>query len=155
MRRRFVKALLVAATLVAFGCEKKYKDNDPLEPVSVVPRIELVSVSPTVVQQLHDSIVFTVRYTDGDGDLGFESADSMSVELTDNRFPLTFHYHLQPLTPSGAAVSITGLLPVVLANTILQHPDGGAEQATFSLRLKDRAGHWSNAVATPTVTVNP
>ena len=147
--------IAMAAMVLLTVCCRKYENNDPLEPLSIVPKIELVNVAPTTVTQFEDSILFVIKYTDGDGDLGFESADSMSVELTDNRFPLTFHYHLQPLAPQNAAVAITGQLPIVLENTILQNSDGQTEQATFNIRLKDRAGHWSNTVTTPTVTVQP
>jgi len=153
--RHWTKALVATAVIAAAAGCKKYKDNDPMPAISNVPKIELISVSPMTVQQLQDSIVFTIRYTDGDGDLGFESADSMSVELTDNRFPLTFYYHLQPLSPQNAAVAITGQLPIVLDNTILQNPDATSEQASFGIRLKDRAGHWSNAITSSPVTVTP
>ncbi|HZG00571.1 MAG TPA: hypothetical protein VEY71_06185 [Chitinophagales bacterium] len=137
-----------------WGC-KKYPDTDPMPAISNVPKLELISVVPITVQQLSDSIVFTVRYTDGNGDLGFAHADSMSVELIDMRFPLTMRYHLQPLAPEGSDLILTGLLPIVLDNTILQNQNATQENATFQIRLKDRAGNWSNAVATPAVTVLP
>lgn len=144
----------VLCVIIITSC-RKYKDNEPIPPISHVPSIQLVSVAPTAIQQLSDSIVFTIHYTDGDGDLGFESADSMSVELIDNRFPLNFYYHLQPLSPSNATVAITGDLPIVLDHVILQNTTNQPEQATFQIRLKDRAGNWSNAVTTQAVTVNP
>ena len=148
---------MVAFTFTAtawWGC-KKYPDSDPMPAISDIPELELVSVVPTTVQPLSDSIVFTVRYTDGNGDLGFAHADSTSVELIDMRFPLTMRYHLQPLSPEGSDLILTGLLPIVLDNTILQNPNATQESASFQIRMKDRAGNWSNAVATPAITVLP
>lgn len=149
------RVTLILFLATAWWSCKKYKDNDPLEPISVVPKLELISVSPTTVHQLSDSIVFTVRYTDGDGDLGFEQADSMSVEVIDTRFPLTIQYHLQPLAPLSSTLSLTGELPIVLENTILQDPDATQESATFRIRMRDRANHWSNEVLTPPINVLP
>jgi hypothetical protein len=155
MMKQLIYLLVTIGLVATLSCKKKYEDNEPNPPISHTPEIELVKVSPTTVQQLDDSIVFTIHYTDGDGDLGFASADSMSVELTDNRFPLTFYYHLQPLSPNNTTVAITGELPIVLDNTILQNSNNQPEQATFSIRIKDRANNWSNKITTQTITVNP
>lgn len=154
MSKRSLLLILFVLSTAWWSC-KKYADTDPMPAISNVPKLELLSVSPTTVHQLSDSIVFNVRYTDGDGDLGFEQADSMSVELTDMRFPLTMFYHLQPLAPVGSTLALTGTLPIVLNNTILEDVNASQESATFRIRLKDRANHWSNDVLTPPVTVLP
>ena len=41
-----------------------------------------------------------------------------------------------------------GELRVVLQNVILLDPDSESETTTFTLRLQDRAGNWSNEVET-------
>lgn len=113
-------------------------------PLSPKPTIELVEVAPTAVSALQDSLVFYLRYTDGDGDLGFLEADSAVVYLTDNRFPLTEEYHVPPVAPIGDEIAVTGVWLLVLGRTIMQDPTADTEIATFSVRVRDRAGNWSN-----------
>ena len=134
---------------------KRDKGNDPIPPASTTPALELVSVSPSSVHQLSDSITFVIKYTDGDGDLGYESADSMSLYLTDTRFPLTMDYHIQPLSPVGTSISITGNLSVVLHNTILKNSSSTSESAVFEIKMRDRSGHISNTLTCPAITVLP
>jgi len=136
------------------GCRKD--SPSPLIPaISIIPQIQLMAVVPDSIHQLSDSLVFYLRYTDGDGDLGDYSADSSSLYVTDNRFPLTMEYHIAPLAPSGTAVAITGVLPVVLKHIILKNGAAAAEAATFTLQLKDRAGHRSNRATTGVITILP
>jgi hypothetical protein len=135
------------------GCKKEPLGNNPLPPVSDTPSISLMSVSPTTVTQLQDPIEFTIFYLDGDGDLGFYEADSNSIYVTDTRFPLTETFQLQPLAPAGTDISIQGELVVTLDDVILQDSSHASEQATFKIRLRDRAGNWSNEVTSGTVTI--
>ena len=146
---------LIAITGLIFASCKKSKSNEPLPAVSDVPSIELISVTPTTVHALQDSIVFTIRYTDGDGDLGFDSADSIVVYLTDKRFPLTIPFHVQPLSPLNTEITITGELPIVLSNTILQDNSSSSESAVFEIQIRDRANHYSNKLTTTAITVLP
>ncbi len=156
------KSLCVSASLwlvfiaaIIFSSCKKDKSNDPIPKASTTPVIELAGVTPTTVHALQDSIVFTISYTDGDGDLGFSDADSMSVFITDKRFPLTINFHLQPLSPLNTTISIKGNLPVVLNNTILQNNTSTSESAVFEIVIRDRANHYSNVLTTPAITVLP
>ena len=146
---------LLFILLLIFSSCKKDKSNDPIPKASTTPVIELVSVTPTTVHALQDSIVFTISYTDGDGDLGFSDADSMSVFITDKRFPLTIAFHLQPLSQLNTTISIKGNLPVVLNNTILQNNSSTSESAVFEIQIRDRANHYSTILTTPPITVLP
>lgn len=146
--------LMAFFVLIVFSC-KKDKSNEPIPKASITPVIELVSVIPTTVHALQDSIEFTISYTDGDGDLGFSDADSMSVFITDKRFPLTIAFHLQPLSPLNTTISIKGNLPIVLNNTILQNNSSTSESAVFEIKIRDRANHYSNVLTTQPVTVLP
>lgn len=150
-----VSLRLVFIAAFVFSACKKDKSNDPIPKASTTPVIELVSVSPTSVHALQDAIVFTISYTDGDGDLGFTDADSMSVFITDKRFPLTINFHLQPLSPLNTTISIKGNLPIVLNNTILQNNSSTSEGAVFEIQIRDRANHYSNVITTPAITVLP
>ena len=144
---------IITVTLIS-SC-KKDKSNDPIPKASNTPVIELVSVTPTTVHALQDSIVFTIKYTDGDGDLGFAEADSMVVFLTDNRFPIVNPFHVQPLSPLGTTISITGNLEIILNNTILKDNASTSESAVFEIKLRDRANNYSNVLTTPAITVLP
>jgi len=124
-------------------------------PLPPEPVIELRSAGPATLVALRDSVVFELAYTDGDGDIGFAEADSTVVYVTDERFPLTEGFHLPPLAPEGAQIAITGVLTVVLPRTILKDPEADSEQVVFSLRLRDRAGNWSNTVQSAALVVLP
>lgn len=142
-----------------FSCTKESTtindNNDPNPEVSVVPEISLESVSATTVAAHTDSLAFLIKYTDGDGDLGDADADIMSIELVDTRDVdnLIFLYHLSPRAPLDAEITITGTLEIVLQNTILLDDTNPQETTTFTIRLKDRAGNWSNEVESEVITI--
>jgi hypothetical protein len=150
MQFRFI---LLATVVVLSACNK---DNDlPNDPMSVVPEIELISTGPTTVVALTDSIEFLLHYQDGDGDLGYNSPDSLSLYITDDRIGLTEELFVPLLAPEDAQVSIQGELLVELHNTILIDPESTSETVTFTIYLRDRAGNVSNTVTSQPVTVVP
>ena len=122
------------------------------------PVIELIEVTPASyqVQQYVDELVFTISFSDGDGDLGTDDPDIPSIELVDTRDPsvLTFEYHLPPRTPAGSEIKIIGQLNIILDHTILIDENNDSETTTFKIKIKDRAGNWSNEVETPEITIN-
>lgn len=144
--------LAVAAALV-IGCGKEDDIINP--PMSDVPAIELINVSPSTVTALGDSIVFIIHYEDGNGDLGFNAPDSMSLYITDTRIPLTESFFVPLLAPEGADIAIQGELEVVLNNTILVDPEATSETVQFEIQLRDRSGNYSNVLVAPTITVLP
>ena len=144
---------LIVCTLIS-SCSKDGSTN-PNAPISPIPSIELKSVSPQSIHQLSDSLVFEIQYTDGDGDLGDYDADTLSLWITDNRFPLTEKFHIPPLAPQGSAIAITGTLNVTLDHIILKDQTASFESATFTVKLKDRAGNWSNEVTSDSITILP
>jgi len=144
--------LAVAAALV-IGCGKEDDIINP--PMSDVPAIELINVSPSTVTALGDSIVFIIHYEDGNGDLGFNAPDSMSLYITDTRIPLTESFFVPLLAPEGADIAIQGELEVVLNNTILVDPEATSETVQFEIQLRDRSGNYSNVLVAPAITVLP
>ena len=144
--------LAIAAALV-IGCGKDDEIINP--PMSDVPAIELINVSPTTVTALGDSIVFIIHYEDGNGDLGFNAPDSMSLYIIDHRIPLTESFFVPLLAPEGADIAIQGELEVVLNNTILVNPDATSETVEFEIQLRDRSGNYSNVLVAPVITVFP
>lgn len=134
-----------------FSCKKDEVIINPPRPDT--PYIEVKSVGPATVTALQDSVVFVVYYEDGDGDLGYNSPDSLSLYVTDTRIPLTESFYVPLLAPEGADISIQGELKVVLNNTILVDPDAASETVHFELQIKDRSGNLSNVAVSPTITV--
>lgn len=150
---KYQNIFLFALVFLLVSCGK----DEPAELLTEIPTIELVKVIPesNQVQQYTDELTFTISYSDGNGDLGTEDPDIPSIELIDMRDPnvLKFDYHLSPRTPSGAEIKITGELNVVLNHTIIVDDTNNTEVTTFKIRIKDRAGNWSNEVETGMITV--
>jgi hypothetical protein len=147
MNKRFLLICLGSFALLAFEACKKEEVI-----VSDVPEVSVVSVSPGTVKELTDSLVFVLHYKDGDGDLGENNPDALNLFVQDNRIGETEAFRIPQLAPTGADISIEGDLQVVLPNTGIT--DGSSSQtATFTLWVRDRAGHESNKVASPAVTV--
>jgi len=152
--------------VISSSCEKEKRletkeetsqlDDSVATEITDDPVIELVSVTPTTVTQFEDAIVFTISYTDGNGDIGNSDADNTSLELVDNRDPsnLVESFHIPPVTPAGTTIMIQGTLEVFLDRTAILNDDNSSETTTFSIRLRDRAGTWSNTVTTGTITIN-
>jgi hypothetical protein len=97
-------------------------------------------------------VVIAFDYVDGDGDLGFDNADSLSLEIKDVRFAKADLYHLRPLSPAGTQVNIHGTIKVTLKNVFLLGA-GSAETTKFQIRIKDRMQHWSNKLETKTISI--
>jgi hypothetical protein len=140
--------------LIFSSCQKPDANNTPTPAPGPVPVISFVSATPTTVHQFKDSIIFTVNYKDGDGDLGNANADSSSLFLVDARQSLTEPYHIAPLAPGTAKISISGTLRIKLDHTALLNGNA-SETTTYSIYMKDRAGHTSNTVTSPQITILP
>jgi len=157
MKKNLILFCLLALTLAS--CTKQlddqFENNGQQDPISEVPEIELLSVSSDEVVAYEDAITFKIKYVDGDGDLGTDDPDIHSIELVDNRNTdlFVFEYHLSPRTPDGSELVIQGELDIVLDNTIMLDENSSSETTTFSIRLKDRAGNWSNVVETGEVVI--
>ena len=98
--------------------------------------------------------MITIEYQDGDGDLGFIESDSLSLKVQDARLTSPDWYYVKPLAPLDAEVPIKGLLSFRLYGTFLL-AGGGPEKTVFTISIRDRSNQWSNAVATPEITINP
>jgi hypothetical protein len=60
---------------------------------------------------------------------------------------------IQPLTPPSSKIQIEGELQINLAGLFVLGSDS-TETTSFTVKLKDRAGNWSNEVTTSSITVN-
>lgn len=139
--------MIFAFSIVFTSCQK----DPPV--ISIIPSITFVSVTPTNVTQFKDSITFTISYQDGDGDLGQNDPNVYNLFLTDNRINITYPYRIKQLAPDNANIAIEGNLNIVLPNAGIT--DGSASQiATYSMYIVDRAGHQSNTVTSPSITIH-
>lgn len=132
------------------GCKKK---KDPV--FSISPAIELVSANPTTLTQFQDSLTFVIQYEDGDGDIGFDHPDSLSFIIHDGRLTEPDKFHIKPLAPPNTTLAITGTLTATLPTIFLLGSENIAEKTIFSIKIKDRAGNWSNTIFSPVITINP
>ena len=143
--KRFVA--IFACIVAIASCKKDAGVTDP------VPKIISISLSSNNVQSLADSIVFTIKYQDGDGDLGENSADVKNLFVIDNRVPLTYPYRIQQLAPDNSSVPIQGTLKVVLKGIGITD-SSSLQNTTFSIYMVDRAGHHSTTVTSGTVVIH-
>jgi hypothetical protein len=141
-----MKVLPVIALVILGAC----KGNEPI--YDIIPEIRLVQAGPTSIQQFQDSVVVTIEYQDGDGDLGFVNPDSMSLRVQDSRLLAPDWYFVPPLAPVDQALSIEGQLTFKLNGTYLLG-SGGSETIVYSVKIKDRTGNWSNEISTPEITI--
>lgn len=143
MRGVFLPVTL--CVLLVLGCRKE-------DVLPTVPEIELLSVSPTLVASFGEPVIVRFSYKDGDGDLGEVDPDAYSLEVKDSRLSAPDNYHVPPLAPEGVSVPIQGELSVSLTPLFLIG-NGTQELVTYSIRLRDRAGNWSNTIVSPQITV--
>lgn len=145
--KQSILVLLLAVFISLSSCDNGLTD------IPVEPEIELISVSPTEVAAFKDSIVFVVKYTDGDGDLGTNVDTERNVFLLDQRLNVTHEFRLKQLAPEGANVPITGRFDVTLPSTIKSDSTAMSESIVFELYVVDRAGNQSNTVLSEPVMV--
>lgn len=129
-----------------FFCSCKKKDE------SSAPVIRFVSINSTEILQFKDSLVITFKYTDADGDLGEIDPDKNSLQIKDRRLAEADYYFVKPLAPPGSKIQINGTIAVKVKNTFLLGT-GNSEITNFDLKLRDRAGNWSNGISTPEITI--
>jgi hypothetical protein len=140
----FFCPVLIAYCLLFPSCKKD-------KPVySEVPEITFVSVSSTNVND-SDPLTFVISYQDGDGDLGENTDGVHNLFLSDNRFATPYQYRVKELAPHSSVI-IKGTLSIELISAKLT--GAGPENAVFSIYVVDRAGHKSNTVISPAVTVH-
>jgi len=134
------------------------------------PIIEFVNLSKSSMQQsfvsTSDSILVTLSFTDGDGDIGSEPGDSSSSVLyIDKR-----QNELQParVIPTvgdvGVGKGISGEIFVILPTTCCievagnttftcEKKPGTTDEVIYEMWIVDRAGNESNRIELPPITL--
>ena len=128
-----------------FSCKKE-------EPISETPSIEFVEVSPRQVVAFQEKLVFTISYTDGDGDLGENNTDIKNLFLKDNRNDIVYEYRISQLAPLDANIIIQGQLNIELEGTGITN-NSQEQSATFDIYLQDRSGNQSNTVTSSSIVI--
>ncbi|MFO0357449.1 MAG: hypothetical protein ACK50A_10855 [Sphingobacteriaceae bacterium] len=150
MKTKSKTLILILIISSAFYTCKKKKVPEP----DPVPTLELISITPSTVKEFQDSILIRLKYKDANGDLGDLSPDEHSLYIKDSRLPNPDTYHVKPLAPvSSENIPIEGELTVKL-NSLFLLGNGNSETTTFSIKMKDRAGHWTTEFNSPTITIN-
>jgi hypothetical protein len=141
---------IIGFTILAFGACKK--EINPEVSLDREPKIKILSVAPTTIQEFDESVIVTLQYEDGDGNLGFEHPDSNALRVWDDRLQNPDFYFVPPLSPVGEEISIRGALEIRLNGTFIIGT-GTEESTRFAISIKDRDGNWSNEVTTPIITI--
>lgn len=142
----FILLIFVFNLFFFFSCKKD-------EPgISDVPEITSVTASPTQIVEFEDSILFTIGYRDGNGDLGENNADAKNLFITDNRINITYSFRIKQLAPSNSTIPIQGTIHATLNSTGIT--DGSSQQnVSYSVYVVDRAGNRSNVATTTTLVI--
>ena len=143
---KYLPSFIVFFVLLAFvSCSKD-------SALSSVPVIKFLDVNSTSIKEFKDSLVIRFEYTDADGDIGEDNPDKNDLFVKDRRLVSADYYFVKPLSPPGSEIKITGIISVQIKNTFLLGT-GNSELTQFNLKMRDRAGNWSNSINTPNITI--
>lgn len=117
-----------------------------------VPEIELIHVSHDTIRQYEDVLLITIRYRDGNGDIGFENPEEYALFVRDIRLVAFDGFYVGPIAPPDVAVPVQGDLTVEFPSLFL-FGNGMTEQTKFEIKMVDRAGNESNLVETDVIVI--
>jgi hypothetical protein len=147
MNSKTVLVFTLAVALFFSGCKK-----DAV--ISSTPSIKFISLTPNPAIKYQDEITITIEYTDGDGDLGENTADVKNLFVTDSRNNVTSEFRIPQLAPDNSNIIIRGNLNINLPPQGFADDTQNSETVTYSVYVKDRAGNQSNTIQTDALTVN-
>jgi hypothetical protein len=115
------------------------------------------------VVQEYGTLVLTLRYKDGDGDLGGQPNNQPDLFLIDLRdstlFPAGYdgiiRYNMPKFYEGPTPQSIQGTIEVSIPGIIRLNSNVPQEIVQFRVYIVDRAGHLSNEVITTPATIVP
>ena len=140
----------------------------PFEPIITFEGLNRLAIpqSSATVSNL-DTLVITIGFTDGDGDLG--DRDSINIFLTDSRDGFEHIFKINEIPELGSSRGISGEIAIKLTNspstqyfcctfpntrvTCVPSTEFPADTMSYSIRIRDRAGNFSNRVRTETFSV--
>jgi len=142
---------------------------------AIEPHITNVTIDKTVIANFEESFVVSIDFEDGDGDLGSDS-NASEEELTDNIFLVDNRlnvgldsifirpFSVEMLTPSSGSQAIDGTIRVTITGLCCYNESGApacfpniarveTNEVIFDVYIEDRAGHQSNVMQTPPLTI--
>ncbi|HNP98674.1 MAG TPA: hypothetical protein PKK99_06445 [Bacteroidia bacterium] len=140
--------LMLFGVLLFLSCKKETIEFDP------IPSIEIVSVSPGSVTEYTQAVTITIKYTDGDGDLGENTSGVKNCFVTDNRIGITSGYRIQQLAPASSSVPITGTINIDIGGQGITDTSLTSQNVSFNVYVVDRQGHSSNTVSTSAISIH-
>jgi hypothetical protein len=144
--------LILVLGAVCYTCQ-------PSPNFPIVPVITFKSVNKTYINQQTDSLQLVFSFTDGDGDLGLTQSDTSTDALVIDHRPDPLHkdydytYRIPFITPGGQVKDISGDITITLPGVTCM-PNKTLDTVIYEIKIKDRAGHWSNLIQSPSITVN-
>lgn len=131
------------------------------------PVLEFVSFSKSSMIQSTigtDTVVMTLRFTDGDGDVGVPDGEpDQNIELIDRRTDFRYATFSTPEIPAeGVGNGIDVEVRILLLNDCCVYDDPSipactplneANELSFDITVKDQAGNVSNVVTSPAITL--
>jgi len=139
------KILYIILLIFLFSCKKE-------NPISVIPEIEFISISPIVIQEFSDEITITIYYFDANGDLGENNPDVKNMFVKDNRNDIEYEYRIPELTPSGSNIAIQGNFDIIINGTGITN-ESSIQNVNYDIYVKDRAANKSNVITTSSITI--
>ena len=154
--------LFTLSVFLFAACEQP--PNYPIE-----PEIEYVGVNRNIIAQGSfnaplDTLIVTFSFTDGDGDIGDDSLTN--VFLFDSRTgDLAEPIKVKPIPSQGTGNGISGEISVKIPNkpnricciigntSCVSNPEQPIDTFSYTIQLRDRAGHFSNKVQTEPITI--
>ena len=138
--------------LISFSLSTSSCTKDQVDEISVIPSIELLSISSDTIKEFEDELIIIIAYEDGDGDVGFEETDQYALFVRDIRLEEFDEFYLGPIAPPGVNVPITGNLNIEFPSLFL-FGNGNYETTRFEIRMVDRRMNESNLLVTEEIII--
>jgi hypothetical protein len=159
-RNIFLTGLLGLCMLAGCIVAPKYSD---------IPEIKFEGLNKNIVDQgrvRDDSIMITISFTDGDGDIGDEK-NKANIFMIDNRDGKMITYSMPMIPQKGTANGVAGTITILhttLFNVCCYYKNGGdpctipakptTDTVKYKLYIEDRSGHKSNTLDLEPVIIN-
>ena len=112
-----------------------------------------MSTEPTQITEFQENINVRISYEHPEGFLGFYDPDYLSLEIKDSRLSNSDFYHLEPINPPNEIVSIVGEILIEVDAPFI-FGNGNSETLSYSIRIQDQSGNWSNSINSSSITVS-
>lgn len=161
---KYVAGFILLAGALACSTPPEY----PFEPIITYEGLNRVSIPQSSGTQSDlDTLIIRMGFTDGDGDLG--DKDSINIFLTDSRDGFEHVFKINEIPELGSGRSISGEIAIKLTNnsstkyfcctfpntrvTCIPSTEYPEDTMSYSIRIRDRAGNWSNTIRTETFRI--